>query len=152
MNLNGNGVAKMATKLDLDLDFVLNCADHKNSIKSNRMKSRRIADSNIIPSPSPLFPLCATLLCPWLTPLQTSLDRRCKQVEAAAPSPSTSSSPCGLNKLASRKGGFAFCVLRKPPSATLSLSFARRSPQHRSRFTARYKESPALIIRKKQNN
>lgn len=60
MNLNGNGVAKMATKLDLDLDLdvVLNCADHKNSIKSNRMKSRRIADSNIIPSPhSPLSPL-----------------------------------------------------------------------------------------------
>lgn len=59
MDVNGNGVAKMPTKLDMDLDFVLNCADHKNSIKSNRMKSRRIADSNIIPPTPHLLPLAA---------------------------------------------------------------------------------------------
>lgn len=81
MNVNGNGVAKMPTKIGHGLGLRLElCRHHKNSIKSNRMKSRRIADSNIIPlPPSP----CTSLLCPWLTPLQTSLD----SVEAAAPSP-----------------------------------------------------------------
>lgn len=63
--MNGNGVAKMPTKIGHGLGLRLElCRHHKNSIKSNRMKSRRIADSNIIPLPLPLAAPCSALGLP----------------------------------------------------------------------------------------